>query len=65
MNSDGAGEDEEAATTHDGTEAVAAVVAAKGLAVTMAELASAAWAGSDAEDDFERLDRPLVALYRT
>lgn len=54
-----------ATTTHDGTEAVAAAVAARGNAVTMAELAGAAWAGSEAEDDFERLDRPLVAFYRT
>lgn len=53
-------------TTHDGTEAVAAAIAARGAALTMAELASAAWGGSSGEEeDFERLDRPLVAFYRT
>ena len=62
---DGGNEDEEASTTHDGTEAVAAVLAARGAAVTMAELASAAWGRSEDEEDFERLDRPLVAFYRT
>ena len=71
---DGGGENEASLppmTTHDGTEAVAAAIAARGTAVTMAELASAAWGGSseaeagDDDDDFERLDRPLVAFYRT
>jgi len=50
-------------TTHEATAAVAAVVAARGTAATMAELARAAW--GEEEEDLERLDRPLVAFYRT
>ena len=52
-----------ATTTHEATAAVAAVVAARGTAATMGELARAAW--GEEEEDLERLDRPLVAFYRT
>lgn len=61
----GGGETFSPSPTHDGTEAVAAAIAARGAAITMTELASAAWGGSEAEEEFERLDRQLVAFYRT